>query len=79
MVELEPARPVRAADNEEQKQDVPIVIRPDDFIVGEFSPIIPAEHQLAESFDDSDESVSEPDLLIDSYSEEVKSIEPSSL
>ena len=68
MVELEPPRPIRAdneGEEEEQKIEVPVVIRPDDFIVGAFSPRINAEQQLDESFPDSNNSVSEPDLLID--------------
>ena len=46
MVELEPPRQIRAAnegEEEEQKIEVPVVIRPDDFIVGAFSPRINAE------------------------------------
>jgi hypothetical protein len=76
MVELEPPRPIRAAnegEEEEQKIEVPVVIRPDDFIVGAFSPRIIAEQQSQRSVADSDDSVSEPDLLIDDdFDEEQK-------
>lgn len=57
-------------EQEEQKIEAPIVIRPDDFIVQAFSPRVNAELQLQESFSDSNDSVSEPDLLMDDDLEE---------